>query len=275
MGRRPAIAWTLCLALFLGCGQGKLRYPSADVYYDEALKALNKGKCYRATQLFRNLLSDFPGSHYVDDAQYGMGQASFCSRDYVTAVFEYERLLNEYPTSPFTDEARYQIGMCYYEESRDVHHDQEDTRKAIREFRRFIEDYPNSERVPDAQDRIRELKGKIAEKNLMVAENYLKWNRPMSAVRYCELILVDYEEPDVVDRARYLLARAKRKLGELDEALQILVPLAADDVPLPLRKDVLKEIEDLRGQLNKRAQGSGGPDVDGEEASESGADRAE
>ena len=261
--RRLAILGCLCLfAIFSGCGRGKFRYSSADIYYEEAQKALEKGGCFKATQLFRNLLSDFPGSHLVDDAQFGLGEAGFCSRDYLTAIFEYERLLNEYPASPFVDKARYQIGMCYYKQSRDVHHDQEDTQKAIREFRRFVEDFPTSEWVSDAQKRIGELRNKLAAQRLMIAENYLKWQYLVSAQLYCEGILEDYGETEVAGRTRFVLAQAKRRLGELDEAMEALMRLAADDLPPDLKKEIMKEIEKVQEEIVKRGESSAPSAVD-------------
>ena len=116
---------TLLLSIFVGaCAQETQRRKDAEAYLVDANKALVDGKCWNAQQLFRNLLSDFPGSHLVDDAQYGLGQAYFCSHDYETATFEFERLINEYPVSKLVDKARYQIGMCYFNQSRSIHHDQ-------------------------------------------------------------------------------------------------------------------------------------------------------
>ena len=104
------------------------------------------------------------------------------------------RLLNEFPTSPLADDARYQIGMCYYRQSRGIQKDQDETGKAIREFTRFVEDFPNSERTPDAQDRIQELRSKLAAKDLYIARNYLRWKYYSSAERYAELLIREHAD---------------------------------------------------------------------------------
>ncbi len=195
--------------------------------------------------MLRNLLSDFPGSHLVDRAQYKLGFAYMCDKDYVTAVFEFERVLNEFPTSPFVDQARYQIGVCYYRQSRGIHHDQDETHKAIREFERFIEDFPESELVPRTRTRIQELRAKLARKKLMVAENYIQWQMYESAGRYCEIVLKEFEDTPLATRARFLLARTKHRLGALDEALEMLRLLASDGVQNDLKQDIAEEIRQI------------------------------
>lgn len=195
--------------------------------------------------MLRNLLSDFPGSHLVDRAQYKLGFAFLCDKDYVTAVFEFERLLNEFPTSPFVDQARYQIGVCYYRQSRGIHHDQDETHKAIREFERFIEDFPDSDLVPSTRDRILELRTKLAQKKLMVARNYIQWDMFESAARYCEIVLKEFNDTPLAARARFLLARTRHQLGDLDEALEMLRLLAADGVQDELKREIAEEIRQI------------------------------
>ena len=263
---RFTILWCLCLfAACIGCAQNKYRRSSAEAYHEAAQKALGKKQCYAAQQLFRNLLSDFPGSHLVDNAQYGLGEAYRCARDFVTAVFEYERLVNEYPVSPFVDKARYRIGESYFQEARGIHHDQEETQKAIREFGRFIEDYPNSELALEAGQKIGELRNRLATKQLQIAENYLKWNRYLSSKIYCEDILAQYGDTEVVNRARFVLARAKYKLGDLEEALEILTLLSADGVLEGLKQEVIEETQKVQEAIAERVPvaGATGPKTGG------------
>ena len=263
--RSKVVLCSLAMLAMAGCAQNRYRHPSADLYLEKANEALEKKDCWEAQKLLRNLLSDFPGSRLVDRAQYKLGFAYLCDKDYVTAVFEFERLLNEFPTSPFVDQARYQIGVCYYRQSRGIHHDQDETHKAIREFERFIEDFPDSELVPGTRDRIRELRTKLARKKLMVAENYIQWDMYESAGRYCEIVLKEFDDTALVSRARFLLARTKHRLGALDEALELLRLLAADGVQDELKQDIADEIRQIektraarKGELRKPAEKADG-----------------
>ncbi len=237
----------LTLTLSLGaCSQETQKRKDAQAYLGDAQKALVDGKCWNAQQLFRNLLSEFPGSHLVDDAQYGLGQAYFCSDDFETAIFEFERLINEYPVSKFVDKARFQIGMCYFNRSRSIHHDQDETIRAIQEFTRFVEDFPNSDIAPEARKRIQDLEEKLAEKDLMIARNYLKWKRPASSEIFCRRVLEKYPNTRIKREVRFVLAQALRQKGELIEALAILEELGSQETPKPLGLEIEEERNEVR-----------------------------
>lgn len=252
MKRILTVGWMVLLVLSAGCAKNQYRQNNPEAYYETAQKALRDKKCYQARELFRNMLSDFPGSHLTDDAQFGLGLASQCEKDYVTAVFEFERLLNEYPVSPHAAEARFQIGECYYQEARDIHHDQAETLKAIREYSRFIEDYPLSDLAQQAEGRVRELRNRLASKDVMIAQNYLKWGYYTSAQLYAESVLNQYPEADVALDARFVLAQVKAKNGELEKALNDLTLLAGQDLPPKLKKNVIDEVADVQDALAKQ-----------------------
>ncbi len=251
--KRFSILWFISLIVISsGCGKNKYRHSSPEDYYEAAQKALGRKKCYQAGQLFRNLLTDYPGSHLVDDAQYGLGQSYQCQKDYVSAIFEYERLLHEYPVSPFTDEAQYQIGECNFLQARDIHHDQVETFSAIQEFERFVEDFPESELVPKARARILDLRSRLAEKELMIAQNYIKWNYPLAAKRVCEEILENYGDTEMVEQTKFELAKAQHKLGDLEEALETLTLLAGNGASGEFKKDIIEETEKVQEAIIKR-----------------------
>lgn len=255
MKRFLFVGGMILLIFQAGCATDRYRRKSPEEYYEAAQKALHKNECYQAQLLFQHMLSDFPGSNLTDDAQFGLGQANQCQDDYITAIFEYERLLNEYPVSEFAPAARFQIGECYYQEARDIHHDQEETFKAIREYNRFIEDYPQSDLVKDAQARILELRDRLASKDVMIAQNYLKWGYVTSAQLYAKNVIDQFGDVEAAFAARVVIARVKVKKGEYEEALQDLTMLAGQELPPDIKKEVLDETEDVKKAMQKHQVG--------------------
>ncbi len=251
MKRFLIVGWMILLVIQAGCATEKYRRKTPEAYYEAAQKALHKNDCYQAELLFQNLLSDFPGSNLTDDAQFGLGQANQCQKDYVTAIFEYERLLNEYPVSEYAPSARFQIGECYFQEARDIHHDQEETHKAIREYSRFIEDYPQSDLVKDAQSRIVELRNRLAAKEVMIAQNYLKWGFVTSAQLYAKNVIEQFADVESAINARLILARVKAKTGDMEGALQELTFLAGQELSLELRNDVEQTTAEIKEAMAK------------------------
>ena len=244
-----------CVALLTvvsGCAQNKYRRSSAEAYYEAGQKALKDGKCYPAELLFRNMLMDFPGSHLTDDAQFGLGQAAQCREEYLVSIFEYERLLNEYPVSPHAAAARFQIGESYYQQARDIHHDQEETHKAIQEFTRFTEDYPNSELTPQAEGRIVDLQNKLALRDIEIAQNYLQWGYTVSAKLYAQAIVDKFPNTEAAFEARFVLAKVKIKTKELGDALNDLTLLAGQDLAPKLKKKVIDLTVKVQKDLQKK-----------------------
>jgi outer membrane protein assembly factor BamD (BamD/ComL family) len=55
----------------------KLR--GAEYYYKEGQKAMDKKRCIQASEHFQRLVSNFPGSQRVAEAQFMLAEAYFCS----------------------------------------------------------------------------------------------------------------------------------------------------------------------------------------------------
>jgi len=252
MKRFLIVGCVALLALTGGCAQNKYRRESPEAYYESGQKALRDGKCYPAELLFRNMLMDFPGSHLTDDAQFGLGQAAQCREEYLVAIFEFERLLNEYPVSPHAPVARFQIGESYYQQARDIHHDQDETNKAIQEFTRFVEDYPRSDLVGDANARILDLKNRLALKDVEIAHNYLKWGYVTSAKLYAEAIVEKFPGTEAALEAQYVIARVKVKSKDLQGALNDLTLLAGQDLLPKLKKKVIELTVKVQKDLQKK-----------------------
>ena len=148
--------------------------------------------------------------------------------------------------SPYAAEARFQIGECYYQDARDIHHDQDETHKAIREFARFIEDYPQSDFVSQAEEKIKSLRNQLARKEVMIAYDYILWKYYTSAKVYAEGVLKEYPGTESALEARFIIAQVNLKTGALDEALNELTLLIGQDLPEKLKEKVIEEMEKIK-----------------------------
>lgn len=82
----------------------------------------------------RLLISKIPGSAYVDDAQYAIGEEYFKAGKNNEAVREFQSLNYNYPKSPYYRAAMLNIGLIYYNTDVDD--------KAIAVFKNIIKQYP-------------------------------------------------------------------------------------------------------------------------------------
>ncbi len=216
-----AIAAVLSLAAFSGCSSGpELSNVTYEDLYDIGREALETSNYLLAIEAFRRLTAESPLHESADDALIGLGDAYRETEDYATAEAEYRRLLSDYPRSPLVPEAEYKIGLAYQEQSLPSPLDQGMTHRAIEQYWRFLDLYPDSDLADDARDRILELRTKLAEKTFDSAELYLKLHEPEAARVYAESVVSDYPNTVWAPRALLLAARSHHVVGENAQALE-------------------------------------------------------
>lgn len=241
--------------LILGCGGRFQQTPSvAADYYQEAQKALERGDCLKATDNFQRVVTSFPGADLADDAQFGLAESYFCAKDYVTAIFEYEKL-REY-RSGWSDDAQYKIALCYYHLSLPAPLDQSDTHRAILTFRRFLEDYPDSPMVPDANARIRELQDRLGEKIYRTARNYAKWGHPDAARVYYEKVLTEYRDTKWVPSAHFGIGEVLQEQNRPEQALDHLQETLRISTDAELTRKAQEKVKDIERHLATGVEGS-------------------
>ena len=83
--------------------------------YQQAFKLLKQSQYEQAIKAFREFLTINPQSEYSDNAQYWLGEAYYVSREFETALAEYDNLIRNYPDSKKLTHSLLKIGFCYYE----------------------------------------------------------------------------------------------------------------------------------------------------------------
>ncbi len=101
--------------------------------YQVAFNLLKQGRYKESIEAFQDFLSKFPGGNYEDNAQYWLGEASYVSRDFDTALVEFNKVLENYPTSSKVPGALLKGGYIYYEKR--------DWAKAREQFTRLKQEF--------------------------------------------------------------------------------------------------------------------------------------
>lgn len=245
-GRRilPAILAGMCLAGAQGCAG---RSPGVRMDPDDALavakRAYERGKCLQAIGDLENLVLNHPGSAEAGEAQFLLGECHRRIEQYDLARSAYQDLIREYPKSEFRDDAQLMIGVSYYDESLPPEYDQEMTWKAVEEFEVFLTEYPESPLWQEAEAWLGRCRDKIAEKQYLNGELYLKMGYTRAARLTLEQVAHDY--PSSKWSARAILGVAKTYLREknVEEAEAALGRLIEE---YPGTPEALKGQEALR-----------------------------
>ncbi len=215
------VASLVVSALWTGCStEEALQQLSAEQQYRLGMSYFQEEDYLEAIEEFKVITLQFGGTQWADDAQFSMAEARFVRGEFILAAYEYDVLLRTMPTSEFVRLARFRKATCYFESSPSPDLDQEYTRKAIDEYQTFLEYHGTDSLAAMADQRIRELTAKLAQKDFESGMIYLRMSYNKAATFYFDLVLEKYHdtpfaEPAYVRKAEALVNRKRYDEAEL------------------------------------------------------------
>ena len=220
-GPSQAAALLAVTAVLIGCPKELPRNLSADELYETGKSYHAEKKYDRAIEALQRLLLQDPNHPKADSGQYLIGDSYFRQKRYLTAGAEFLRLAQNRPAGELADDSRYRACESYYNLSPRAELDQEYTIQAIDQCRSVVLLYPGSPFAPKATTLVRELRDKLAIKELLTAEYYFKRKAYDSAIVYLDHLLTAYRGARVEPEALLMLFRSHMKLGDIEEAESI------------------------------------------------------
>lgn len=140
--------------------------------YEYAKKYFEQKKYSRAYTLLEELVSIYKGTEKAEESLYLLARSYYLSKDYITSGQYFSTYYVNYPKGQYAELSRFYAGYGYYLDSPDSRLDQSGTYKAIEEMQLFLDYFPKSEKVKEAQDVIFELQDKLVKKEFQNAELY-------------------------------------------------------------------------------------------------------
>ena len=189
--------------------------------YARGVDAAERGDYMLAIEVLKSIPLDTPLHETADDALLRLADAHRAIADFVSAEEDYRRLLSDYPHSPLVPEAEYELGATFFDQALGVSAalDQSMTKQAISQLEYFVAAYPASGFADEAAQKILRLRMRLAEKGYDSATLYSELGKPKAARICLEAVIADY--PDTVwaraallDKARSFAAEGSRALAE-------------------------------------------------------------
>lgn len=199
---------------------GRIREPKE--IFDEAVLKFEDRDFIEAKQLFDIIKLQYPASEFAEYSQYYLGECEFEEKNYILAAFNYNSLRRVYPSSSYSKISMYKAALCYYHLSPSFERDQEYTKKAINYFQEFQYSYPNDSLFNEAEERISELRDKLAHKEYNTAELYIKLSSPRSSIVYYDEVINKYDDTKYYEPAYYGKTSVLVSLRRYDEALGLI-----------------------------------------------------
>lgn len=164
----------ISLLLLTSCGEYNkvLKSTDANVKFEYAKKAFEKGKYGQACTLLSEIVTVMKGTEHAEEALYLLGLSHFENKDYISSGTYFKTYYTHYPKGKYAELARFYSGYGYYLDSPEPQLDQTTTHKAIEELQNFLDYFPKSDKVSIAQNAIFELQDKLVLKELQNAVLY-------------------------------------------------------------------------------------------------------
>ena len=190
-------------AFIMNCGGKSINMEEdLSLNFNKALKFFNKEKYSRARDEFEYIIMTNPGSKLANESQYYKGESLYQIKEYEEAWVIFDRYIRFTNDIEKIEKSRYRICECAIYSTNTYQRDQKQTKRALEQLQMFIEDFPQSELVQNAEQSIIELRIKLAEKDFEVGRLYLKLEEYESALIYFQFVLNNYYDTDFADDAR-------------------------------------------------------------------------
>ncbi len=223
----------LAALLLLAGGCGWLRPAPTPILPPDELYSIGESELAQkrydqARENFKKIVERHPNSSYAARARFLTGEAYYREAEFDKAIKEFEAFMAFFPRHQIADLVQYRLAMSYYDQLKPVEQDQGLTQKALEQFRKLVKEYPESRYATEALAKIDICRGRLAQKEVWVANYYFTQGNPSSARQRLELVLKDYPRTLVIPEALFMLADVNFHEGKNAEAVQLLRRLSEE-----------------------------------------------
>ena len=220
--RRCPVVAVLALALALvgaGCASSSsVRHDTAEEAYQGGMDAFERGDYEEAISYFQAVFDYGRDNEWADDAQLQLARAYREDGRHLLAAQQFRRFARLYSSDERAAQAEYQRAMSYYRVSPDYDLDQTYTEKALNFFQLFADRYPQHERAEAVEEKITELRGKLARKQLAAARQYERRELWEASADAFENVFRQYPDTRWVDEA--LLGAVRTSVAYAERSIE-------------------------------------------------------
>lgn len=210
------IAITALSVAILSCNkQHNLAMKSADKEFilNTANNFYAQKKWSKAIALYDRLPNLVAGTEDAAEVVYKSAYANYYDKNYKLAGHQFRNFANTFTRDARREEVAYMSAVSYFEEAPDYNLDQSSTESAINYLQDFLNNYPNSEKVADANKKIEILTSKLEKKSYENSKQYFKMADYRGAVASFENLLEEFPSTQYKQQSMDYIMKSKFELG--------------------------------------------------------------
>mgnify|MGYP001791271772 CR=1 FL=1 len=274
MQKIQKIALSMLVVLLLtSCGEYNrvLNKGTLEQQYKMAVKMYEAKKYSKALRLFEKITPSYRNKPQMERIQYMVANSNFNEKNYSIAGYYFNRFSQNYPKSSKVEEADFLSALSYYKAAPVYSKDPTDTNKALESFQSFIDKYPSSLKVDEANKYYKELQFKLETKAFEIAKTYYRTAQTdprnyRAAIAAIDNLLSDYLGTQYKEEALFFRLKAshdfavksteRRKKERIIEAIKAYDKLKRNFPETKYLEESNKMLATLKEEQNKNIEQS-------------------
>jgi outer membrane assembly lipoprotein YfiO len=198
-----------------GCGASN---PHPVGSYERGVFFADQGKDIEAVAALESFIRSNPTDSLTAEAQYLKGMTYMIMGEYPLAAVEFQILRKDYPISLRVEDALFQEGVAYLEQVGKIERDITGAYEARLHFLKFSQEYPHSERMPEATAYMEEISNLMVRKRMEQIKIYKQLRRYEAVAITLDDILVEEPGSSLIPDVLWERARIAERLDDPDVA---------------------------------------------------------
>lgn len=160
--------------LLTSCSDFQRALKSEDVSekFKMATELYEAEKWTKSKRLLDQILPKYRGKPQAEKVTFMHAYCSYQVKDYYISSYHFDKFTDIYPQSEKAEEAAFLAAKGYYYNSPVYSKEQKETIEALEKFQLFVNQYPNSKYLAEANALVKELDFKLEKKAFEIAKQY-------------------------------------------------------------------------------------------------------
>jgi outer membrane protein assembly factor BamD len=259
---KKIVSLLIIIVLLASCNE----YQKALKSEDPAVKLVMATKMYeaknynKAIRIFEQIASVYRGKPESENLYYMFSQSYYKTKQYYLAGYQFESFASSFPKSDKVQEASFLGAKSYSMLSPVYSLDQTDTTKAIEKLQTFIDTYPNSTYLAEANSIVKNLNEKLERKVFENAKGYNTISDYKSALVALDNFIADYPGTPFKEEALFYKFDSAYQLGinsvpaKMEERLNVAKVAYANLIKYKAETKYKKQADEMFARVEKDLQ---------------------
>jgi outer membrane protein assembly factor BamD len=259
---KKIVSLLIIIVLLASCNEYQKALKSEDpaVKLTMATKLYDAKKYNKAIRIFEQIASVYRGKPESENLYFMFSQSYYKTKQYYLSGYQFESFVSSFPKSEKAQEASFLGAKSYSMLSPVYSLDQTDTTKAIEKLQAFIDTYPNSTYLAEANTIVKTLNEKIERKVFENAKGYNTISDFKSALVALDNFIADYPGTPFKEEALFYKFDSAYKLGinsvpaKMEERLNVAKVSYANLIKFKADTKYKKQADEMFARVEKDLQ---------------------